>query len=68
MPSKKGESNSFLLGRIYEKTKILPEIRQDIKEIKEKQISHHFRIKDLERAGVGFNFLRGIRLLLKFIK
>ena len=58
MPGKEGKSNSFLLGRIYERTEGLPQIKQDIKDIKQFQIRDHYRIKALERAGVGFNVFK----------
>ena len=55
MPPKEGKSNSFLLGRIYERTEGLPQIKQDIRDIKQFQIRDHYRIKTLERTGGGFN-------------
>ena len=67
--SKNGKSNSFLLGRIYERTeqtaKILPIIQGDISDMKEKLNKDHFRITSLEKAGVGFNVWR---FICKFLK
>ena len=51
--AKNGKSNSFLIGRIYEKTeqtaKILPAMQKDLSEMKEKQLSDFYEIKGLKR-------------------
>ena len=61
------KSTSFLLGRIYERTeqtaKILPVIQEDISEMKEKLTKDHYRIKSLERSGVGYNVVKLVKIL-----
>ena len=61
-----------LLIRIDERVKVLPEMKQDIKDVKEEQVkqiislkNHSTRIFNLERAGVGFNIFNIIKRLLK---
>ena len=54
--TRNGKSNTFLLGRIYERTeqtaKILPVIQQDISDIKRKQTNDFYEIKGLKgRVG-----------------
>ena len=48
-----GKSNTFLLGRIYERTeqnsKILPVIQRDISDMKEKLNKDHYDIQILKR-------------------
>ncbi len=48
-----GKSNTFLLGRIYERTEqtaeILPIIQQDIRDMKGKQSNDFYEIKDLKK-------------------
>ena len=62
------KSTSLLLGRIYERTeqtaKILPVIQEDISDMKDKLNKDHYRIKSLERAGVGYNIWKIIRVFL----
>ena len=62
------KSTSFLLGRIYERTEILPVIQKDISDMKDKLNKDHFRIMTLEKdvkksAGVSLsrliNFILG---------
>ena len=44
-----GKSNSFLIGRIYERTEALPQIQKDIDEIKQKQTNDFYEIKGLKK-------------------
>lgn len=61
------KSTSFLLGRIYERTEILPVIQKDISDMKEKLNKDHFRItaleKDVKKSG-GVNLFRLINFVL----
>ena len=58
--------NSYeLLIRIDERVKVLPTMRQDIREIKDTQRDHDYRIKTLEKTGGGFNIIRLIRSILR---
>ena len=61
------KSTSFLLGRIYERTEILPVMQEDIADMKTKLNRDHFRITILEkdvRKSAGFNLSRLINLIL----
>ena len=50
---KNGKSNTFLLGRIYERTeqtaRILPAIQKDVSEMKEKQVNDFYEIRGLKK-------------------
>ena len=69
--ARNGKSNTFLLGRIYERTeqnsKILPVIQADISDMKEKLNKDHFRLTSLEKdvnKSIGFKLTRLISLIL----
>ena len=80
MPPKRGKSNSFLLGRIYQvMTSDIPEIKQDIKDFKtsqddiiKKQINDNYRIEAnkkeilrVKRQSFSNWFWSGMRILKK---
>ena len=47
-----GKSNTFLLGRIYERTEILPRMQKDIQDMKEKHLDNFYQIKGLKKRVV----------------
>jgi len=70
--AKKNNSNSYLLGRIYERTELIPEIKSDIKQvskrqdiIRELQIKDHERIKTIEQTSGGYIIVKLIRSFLR---
>ena len=54
-----------LLIRIDERVKALPEIKKDIKEIREHTIKNHYRIKALEKYSISFNIFSWIGRILR---
>ena len=72
---KNGKSNSFLLGRIYERTEVLPKIERDLDELKntdipkvrESILKNTWRITKLEKSSFSYNFVNGIRIIIKLI-
>ena len=72
---KNGKSNSFLLGRIYERTEVLPKIGRDLDELKntdipkvrESILKNTWRITKLEKSSFSYNFVNGIRIIIKLI-
>ena len=70
-----GKSNTFLLGRIYERTEVLPVIQKDIKEIKEKQLNDFYEIKGIkkrvrriENTSISCKFRHAARWLINLLK
>lgn len=66
----KGCSNSERLIRIDERVQVMkeediPEIKRDIKDMKEKLNRDHYRIKTLEKTGGMYNFIRFIKAILR---
>lgn len=70
-------SNSERLIRIDERVQVMkeediPEIKSDIKEIKNRQFDmriklnkDHVRLEALEKAGVGFNIFKIVKMLFR---
>ena len=76
--AKNGKSNTFLLGRIYERTeqtvKILPVMQKDIQEIKEKQMSAFYerdslkkRVRKIENTSLSCMTRRAGRFLINIL-
>ena len=70
--AKKNNSNAYLLGRIYERTELIPEIKQDIKEVKsrqdiirEVQLKDHERIRTIEKTSGGYILVKIIKSFLR---
>ncbi len=57
-----GRSNTFLIGRIYERVKDLPEMKKDIKEVKKEQ--QNLKVKSVN----DFHEIRGIKKRVRRIE
>lgn len=78
MPNGK-KSNAFLLGQIYERTELIPGIRKDIRNLREKFSSHvqqddinfkevYRQIRKVKKRSGGNLFMDSIYLFRRFIK
>lgn len=61
---KKSCNNSELLIRIDERVKVLPQMKEDIKELKDNEIKNHYRIRALEKNSISMR----LPLLAKLIR
>lgn len=61
---KKNCGDSSLLIRIDERVRVLPQIQEDIKELRKNETTNHYRIKTLERNSISLK----LPLLAKLIR